>query len=133
MLQMVRETEMGTDMQPGISHRSAVRPSTVPASSIPSWLADSTPKPSRASRSARRSHEPVLCSKGRSKRSQDPADDAAALPTYHKLSVDLIKSMSGKVLAGLLLVLKRTIETMRKTTVAMHVLLLSRVVFCGLR
>ena len=105
---MVRETEMGTDVLPGLSHRSAVRPSIVPALTFPAWLADDSPKSSLSSRSTHRSthrsdrsDQPVPCSKGRSRRLKAVADEAAALPSYHKLSVDLINSMSGKVPAGL--------------------------------
>ena len=93
-LQMVRETEMTSGMQPGSSRRELPRPSTTPASNMPAWLADDDVMPSSRSSSSAWSRTP----RSRSRRSQGVVNESAAPSSYHKLSLDLIKSMSGLLL-----------------------------------
>ena len=97
ILQMVRETEMAAKTRPSSSQTPSARPSTVPASTIPAWLADEDVRPSaRARAAAQGSDGPNSCSSSKSRRSQGARSDVASSPGYHKLSLDLMKSMSGE-------------------------------------
>lgn len=97
VLQMVRETEMAAKVRPSSSQTPSARPSTVPASTIPAWLADEDLKPSsRARAAAQRSHGSNACSSSKSRKASGARSDVASSPGYHKLSLDLMKSMSGK-------------------------------------
>ena len=78
----------------------SARPSTSPASSntlssMPAWLMDSDAKasPRRSSGLSRQDHAPP--SSARSRRAQGTVSSQDAASTYHKLSLELIRSMSG--------------------------------------
>ena len=103
--QMVRETEMestasakrSTNTRPGTSPASSNPPSSMPA-----WLLDRDPKPSPRSSSAVCGQNQCLPrSSARSRRAQGNASSQAAASSYHKLSLELIKSMSGSSALGL--------------------------------
>ncbi len=104
--QMVRETEMeptkpakgSTITRPGTSPASSN-----PPSSIPAWLLDRDQKPSPRGSSAVCGQDQCLPrSSARSRRTQGSASSLAAASSYHKLSLELIKSMSGTRALGLL-------------------------------
>ena len=108
--QMVRETEMestasakrGTITRPGTSPASSN-----PQSSIPAWLLDRDQKPSPRSSSAVCGQDQCSPrSSARSRRAQGSASSLAAASSYHKLSLELIKSMSGNRVLGLQQLLK---------------------------
>ncbi|DBB02473.1 hypothetical protein WJX82_005804 [Trebouxia sp. C0006] len=98
-IKMVRETEMestasakrGTITRPGTSPASSN-----PQSSIPAWLLDRDQKLSPRSSSAVCGQDQCSPrSSARSRRAQGSASSLAAASSYHKLSLELIKSMSG--------------------------------------
>lgn len=90
VMQMVRETTMTAEMRPSSSHTTSQRPETSAASTIPAWLAET-------SAAAQRSGGPASCSnRSRSGRSQGARSGSAVSPSYHRLSLELIKSMSDK-------------------------------------
>ena len=102
--QMVRETEMeptasakrSTNIRPGTSPASSN-----PPSSIPAWLLDRDQKPSPRSSSAVCGQDQCSPrSSARSRRAQGNASSQAAASSYHKLSLELIKSMSGSRALG---------------------------------
>lgn len=103
--QMVRETEM----EPTASAKRSTntRPSTSPASSnppssIPAWLLERDQKPSPRNSSAVCGQDQCSPrSSARSRRAQGNASSQAAASSYHKLSLELIKSMSGSRALGL--------------------------------
>ena len=87
-------------MEPAAKRGSNARPSTSPASSntlssMPAWLMDSDAKasPRRSSGLSRQDHAPP--SSARSRRAQGTVSSQDAASTYHKLSLELIRSMSG--------------------------------------
>ncbi|KAL0037517.1 hypothetical protein WJX77_000810 [Trebouxia sp. C0004] len=98
-VKMVRETEMeptasakrSTNTRPGTSPASSN-----PPSSIPAWLLDRDPKSSPGSSSAEcRQDQSSPRPSARSRRAQANAGTQAAASSYHTLSLELIKSMSG--------------------------------------
>lgn len=103
--QMVRETERESTAS---AKRSTItRPGTSPASSnpqssIPAWLLDRDQKPSPRSSSAVCGQDQCSPrSSARSRHAQGTASSQAAASSYHKLSLELIKSMSGSRAFGL--------------------------------
>lgn len=96
-LQLVRETKMAAQIRPSSSRTATQQAVTSSSSTIPAWLADDDCKPSpRSSAAAQRSDGPVSCLYSRSGRSKGARLGSAVPPSYHKLSLELIKSMSDK-------------------------------------
>ncbi|KAL0028754.1 hypothetical protein WJX79_005068 [Trebouxia sp. C0005] len=116
-IKMVRETEM----EPTASAKRSTntRPSTSPASSnppssIPAWLLERDQKPSPRNSSAVCGQDQCSPrSSARSRRAQGNASSQAAASSYHKLSLELIKSMSGDKLG---LEGRATLAQRRQTT-----------------
>ncbi len=76
---------------------SSARPSTSPASTIPAYLMDDDVKQSPRSRSVTgRQDKCASHSSARARRAQGTAGTQAVVPTYHKLSLELIRNMSGE-------------------------------------
>ncbi|KAL3130956.1 Rap guanine nucleotide exchange factor-like 1 [Trebouxia sp. C0009 RCD-2024] len=96
-VKLVRETKMAAQIRPSSSRTATQQAVTSSSSTIPAWLADDDCKPSpRSSAAAQRSDGPVSCLYSRSGRSKGARLGSAVPPSYHKLSLELIKSMSDK-------------------------------------